>query len=117
EAPIPGSSLMSARFLIYGANGYTGRLLVEEAIRRGQRPLLAGRNRDEITALALATGLEGRCFSLADHHALDEALSEVDALLLAAGPFEDTSRPAVDACLRTGTHYLDITGELAVFEA
>jgi short subunit dehydrogenase-like uncharacterized protein len=108
---------MSARFLIYGANGYTGRLLVEEALRRGQRPLLGGRNREEITSLALATGLEGRSFSLQDHHALDEALSEVDALLLAAGPFEDTSRLAVDACLRQRTHYLDVTGELAVFEA
>ncbi len=39
-----GSPTMSARFLIYGANGYTGRLLVEEALRRGQRPLLGGRN-------------------------------------------------------------------------
>jgi short subunit dehydrogenase-like uncharacterized protein len=112
-----GTMVMSARFLIYGANGYTGRLLVEEALRRGQRPLLAGRNREEIGALALATGLEGRSFSLQDHHALDEALGQVDALLLAAGPFEDTSRLAVDACLRTETHYLDITGELAVFEA
>lgn len=112
-----GSPTMSARFLIYGANGYTGRLLVEEALRRGQRPLLGGRNAKAVEQLALATGLEARCFSLEDHRAFDAALGEVDTLLLAAGPFEETSRPAVDACLRTGTHYLDITGEIDVFEA
>jgi short subunit dehydrogenase-like uncharacterized protein len=49
--------------------------------------------------------------------ALDRALSEVRAVLHIAGPFSATSKPMVDACLRTGRHYLDITGEIDVFEA
>jgi short subunit dehydrogenase-like uncharacterized protein len=38
-------------------------------------------------------------------------------VLCAAGPFSATSRPVADACLRNRVHYLDITGEIDVFEA
>ncbi len=31
-------------FLLYGAYGYTGRLIAEMAVERGLRPVLAGRN-------------------------------------------------------------------------
>src|SRR5690606_5088937 len=41
----------------------------------------------------------------------------VDLVLHCAGPFGETSRPMLKACLRAGAHYLDITGEIAVFEA
>ena len=49
--------------------------------------------------------------------ALDLALAGVTVVLHCAGPFLRTSRPMGDACLRTGAHYLDITGEFPVFEA
>lgn len=99
-------------FLIYGANGYTGELIAREAARRGLRPVLAGRHAAKIKSLAEELGLEGRVFSLDAPN-----LAGVDAVLHCAGPFVHTSAPMMRACLDAGVHYLDITGEIAVFEA
>lgn len=99
-------------FLIYGANGYTGELIAREAVRRGQKPILGGRNAEKLGALAKELGLESRAFPL-DRPQLDG----VDAVLHCAGPFVHTSAPMVRACIDAGVHYLDITGELTVFEA
>lgn len=107
---------MTTNFLLYGANGYTGNLIARLAVERGLRPLLAGRDRDKINRLASELGLEQRAFALDDRGALDAALQQVAAVLHCAGPFSHTSGPMADACLRTKTHYLDITGEIAVFE-
>ncbi|HIG75760.1 MAG TPA: saccharopine dehydrogenase [Bacteroidetes bacterium] len=104
-------------FLLYGAYGYTGRLIAERAVAQGVRPILAGRDPDRLAALAGELGLERRAVSLDDAAALKLALTSVPLVLHAAGPFSRTSRPMVDACLHTRTHYLDITGEIAVFEA
>jgi short subunit dehydrogenase-like uncharacterized protein len=103
--------------LIYGSNGYTGRLIVERALERGMHPVLAGRNAEAIREQAVDLGLEHRVFPLDDPRAVDAALSGVGVVIHCAGPFSRTSRPMADACLRAGTHYLDITGEIAVFEA
>lgn len=103
--------------LIYGANGYTGRLIVPIAIARGLRPILAGRDAPAVNALAAEHQLEARPFSLDDASAIDRALEGVSVVLHCAGPFSKTSRAMVDACLRVGAHYLDITGEIPVFEA
>ncbi len=107
---------MSSSFLLYGANGYTGALIAREAVKRGMRPLLAGRNAEAVGALARELSLESRAFSLDDSAALDAALRAVPFVLHAAGPFAHTYRAMVDACLRTGRHYVDITGEVEVFE-
>ena len=104
-------------FLIYGANGYTGALIAHEAATRGRRPILAGRNADALATLARVMGLEHRVFALGNPGAIDEGIRGVEVVLHCAGPFAHTSRPMADACLRTGTHYLDITGEAAVFES
>jgi short subunit dehydrogenase-like uncharacterized protein len=104
-------------FLIYGANGYTGEIIAREAAKRGMRPILAGRKQESIEALAKELGLEFRVFALDETEKLDAALMEVDFVLHCAGPFSLTSKPMGQACLRTGRHYLDITGEIAVFEA
>ncbi|UYZ62489.1 saccharopine dehydrogenase family protein [Hymenobacter weizhouensis] len=103
-------------FLLYGATGYTGELLAREAARRGLRPVLAGRNAARVEALAQELGLEFRVFALEDTSRLDDALRDVAVVLHCAGPFSLTAAPMVAACLRTGTHYLDITGEISVFE-
>lgn len=104
-------------WLLYGANGYTGELIAEAAVARGERPVLAGRREDAIAPIAQRLGLPYLVFSLDDEAALRAALAPAAAVLLCAGPFSKTSRPVVDACLATGTHYLDITGEIAIFEA
>lgn len=106
---------MSA-FVVYGATGYTGRLIVEEAVRLGLRPVLSGRNAEAVRSLAAPFGLEARPASLDDPRALDAALAGAHAVLHCAGPFHRMAQPMLEACLRNRVHYLDITGEIAVFE-
>ena len=105
-----------SRWMIYGANGYTGRLVAAEAVARGQAPVLAGRNRGEVEALARELGLPSVVVGLDERSRLRDALHELRLVLHCAGPFSATSQPMIEACLDTGTHYLDITGEIGVFE-
>ncbi|HKY59540.1 MAG TPA: saccharopine dehydrogenase NADP-binding domain-containing protein [Gemmatimonadota bacterium] len=105
------------RWLVYGANGFTGRLIAAEARERGLEPVLAGRREGAVREVAEPLGLEWRTFRLDDPLALARGIGDVQAVLLAAGPFSATSAPVVDACLAEGVHYLDITGEIPVFEA
>jgi short subunit dehydrogenase-like uncharacterized protein len=100
------------RWLIYGANGYSGELIAREAVRRGHRPVLGGRDPQRLEPLAGELGCEMRAFDLASPQ-----LSGIDLVLHCAGPFVKTAAPMVDACLAARAHYLDITGEIAVFEA
>lgn len=102
--------------LLYGVTGYTGRLILTECLARGLRPILGGRGQ-AVRELAGVHGLESRILGLDDPAALRRALAGVRAVLHAAGPFSRTSRPMADACLATGAHYLDITGEIGVFES
>lgn len=104
-------------WLIYGANGYTGRLLAHEAVRRGMRPVLAGRSTDSVAGVAKELNLDFRIAGLDDASALNAALDGMGLVLHCAGPFSATSAPMVDACLERGVHYLDITGEISVFQA
>lgn len=107
---------MSTNFLLYGANGYTGELIARFALQQGLRPILAARNSQKVAPLATELGLEYRAFALDDKQAVDSALANVAVVLHCAGPFSQTSAPMVAGCLRSGTHYLDITGEISVFE-
>jgi short subunit dehydrogenase-like uncharacterized protein len=100
------------QFLIYGANGYTGELIASEAAQRGLKPILAGRSAEAIEPLARELGFESRIFGVDAPR-----LEGVDLVLHCAGPFSRTSAPMVSACLAAKAHYLDITGEIAVFEA
>jgi len=102
--------------VIYGSTGYTGRLIVAEALSRGLRPTLAGRSADAVRSQAEALGLEWRVARIDDPAALDAALLGATAVLHCAGPFAHTWRAMSDACIRNRVHYLDITGEIAVFE-
>jgi short subunit dehydrogenase-like uncharacterized protein len=106
-----------ADLLIYGANGYTGALIAREAVARGHRPMLAGRNAEALAALGHELGVEHRVFDLDNSTAVETGIRGMAVVLHCAGPFAHTSRAMAEACLRTGTHYLDITGEVAVFEA
>jgi short subunit dehydrogenase-like uncharacterized protein len=101
--------------MIYGAYGYTGRLVAEEAVRRGHRPILAGRSEAKLAPVAEALDLDWVAVSLEEPRKLEQALAGLDLVYHAAGPFIHTSEPMVHACLATGTSYVDITGELCVF--
>ena len=108
---------MPKRWMIYGANGYTGELIAQLAKEEGDSPILAGRTREKVGPVGEDLGLETRVFAVNDVEATKGALEDIDAVVNAAGPFSVTSEPMVDACIATGTHYLDITGEIAAFEA
>ena len=108
---------MPSAFLLYGANGFVGEATARLALQYGLRPILSGRNAAKLQGQAAELGLECRVFGLEDSAALDRALQEVPVVLHCAGPYLYTSKPMVEACLRTGTHYLDLTGEIPVFQA
>ena len=104
-------------WLLYGAYGYTGELIAREAVDRGLDPILAGRTRGKLDRLAADLDCEFRAFGLGHERDLRDALSDVDVVLHCAGPFAETYELMVEAAIDTGTHYLDITGEIGVFEA
>lgn len=103
-------------FLLYGANGYTGTLIAKYAAQYGLQPVLAGRREDAIRSLADQVNLPYKIFDLTNTTQLIAALQQVKVVVHAAGPFADTARQMIDACLQTGTHYLDINGDINVFE-
>jgi len=104
-------------WMIYGATGYTGKLTAAEAVRRGMRPILAGRNEAAVATIAAELGLNHRVFKLDDPVGCRQGVSGMKLVLHCAGPFSETSKPMVAACLDSMVHYLDITGEISVFAA
>lgn len=107
---------MKDKLLIYGCNGYTGTLISKLAKEKGLSPILAGRNKAAVEQLAGSLGLPSVIFDLSDKAATDAAMKDCKVVLHCAGPFMYTSKPMIEACLRNNVHYLDITGEIVVFE-
>jgi short subunit dehydrogenase-like uncharacterized protein len=105
------------RLLLYGAYGYTGRLAAELAAAKKLEIILAGRNKAALTKLGAQLGLPTRVVGLEDAGQLAEALKDIACVIHMAGPFAVTSAPMLHACLATQTDYIDITGEIEVFEA
>jgi short subunit dehydrogenase-like uncharacterized protein len=103
-------------FLLYGANGYTGQLIAKIAHEYGISPILAGRRKEVLEPMASALNTSYRVLDLNDPKALDIALQDVPLVLHAAGPFKYTAKPMIDACIRNKKHYIDITGEIQVYE-
>jgi short subunit dehydrogenase-like uncharacterized protein len=104
-------------WMLYGAYGRTGRSILDEALRRGHRPVLAGRDAAQLADLARETGLKTECLQLDDGRALRAALSSVDSLLLAAGPYSHTGPVMRAACIDAGCSYLDVNAEIDDFVA
>jgi len=104
------------KWMIYGANGYSGELIAKQAVKQGLSPIIAGRNNDAIVALAKQLDCEYKVFDLSDSNAVVDNLKDVSVVIHCAGPFSQTAQPMIESCLKSKTHYLDITGEIAVFE-
>ena len=103
-------------WMIYGANGYSAQIILNVASERGMKPIIAGRNRDQIDQLSSEHDLDSRIFDLTSFDSVSEKISDIDILLNCAGPFSSTAEMMISACLHTSTHYIDITGEIDVFE-
>ena len=106
----------SNTWMIYGANGYTGRLIATRAVADGRKPILAGRDASKIEAVAKELGCSFRVFSLSTAEVTSRHLDGLSAVLHCAGPFSRTAESMIGACLLAGVDYLDITGELDVIE-
>jgi len=102
-------------WMLYGAYGTTGELILEEALRRGHRPLLAGRNPSRLADLASKTGLDAVAFGVESIARAVPAFDGVSLLVNAAGPFFETGGPLRRLCLKTGVSYVDVSGEIGDF--
>ncbi len=102
-------------FAVYGANGHTGNFVVAELLRRGLPVVAVGRDISNVPA-----GVTARIASIDDAAALDRAFAGCAVVINCAGPFLDTASPIVEAALRVGCAYLDVTAEqasaLSIFE-
>src|SRR5436309_8881291 len=99
------------RWMLYGATGETGQKIIDEALRRGHRPVLAGRSATKVRPLAEQHGLDWIAASVDDAAALRAAVGTVGLLLNAAGPFAATSPALMASSLQAGANYLDIANE------
>lgn len=102
--------------LIYGAYGYTGRLIVDECLKHGIKPIIAGRNPEKAMKYANKQGLEYDVFEVSEKEKLENWLKRGSVVIHCGGPFIHTAKEMMEACIATGTHYMDITGEYQVFD-
>jgi short subunit dehydrogenase-like uncharacterized protein len=109
---------VSGRIVLYGATGHTGGLTARAMVASGARPVLAGRDRSRLDALAEQLSREGDGINLEtavagspEPGALRELIGPGDVLVSTAGPFLRIGRLAVEAAVDAGAVYLDSTGE------
>jgi short subunit dehydrogenase-like uncharacterized protein len=98
-------------WMVYGATGFTGKKIIGRAVELGLRPVVAGRSVAKVRKLGETYHLPTRSFD-----ASTPDLRGMGLVLNCAGPFSSTAEPIYDTCLKLGIHYLDITGEISVFE-
>jgi short subunit dehydrogenase-like uncharacterized protein len=108
--------MQSNQFLLYGANGYTGELIARYSGQFGLKPILAGRSKQAIESIAERLNLSFVVFDLSDKAALLDALRQVKLVVHAAGPFVHTAKQMIEACIEANVHYVDINGDVPVFE-
>jgi short subunit dehydrogenase-like uncharacterized protein len=101
---------------LYGAYGYTAKLLITELLAKGIRPLLGGRNAGKLKEVATEHGLEFVAGKAEDVAAVLKQHPGIKLLVNCAGPFADTFEGVASACIAHKVHYIDITGEIEVFE-
>ncbi len=104
------------RWLLYGCNGYTGRLILEQSLRAGLRPVIASVDREAVTALAAQHGLACKVFDLTSVEAIEANIAGFDLVFNAAGPYSQTAIPMLQACLRQRVHNLSLAAEIPILE-
>jgi len=106
-----------SRVLVYGAYGHTGRFVVEELLRRGLTPVVAGRSPGKLDAYQPPVpGIEKRVAAVEDQGGLRQTMQGCAAVINCAGPFLDTALPVASAAVAVGAHYLDTAAEQAAVQ-
>lgn len=117
---------MSQTILLYGATGFSGRLIAAEGRQAGLaardgatdcRMILAARDGKSLAALGKQYGMEYRAFSLDHRDEVRRRLGGIDVVINAAGPFARTADRLAKDALAVGSHYVDINGEVDVYKA
>ncbi|MCU0438134.1 MAG: saccharopine dehydrogenase NADP-binding domain-containing protein [Raineya sp.] len=106
---------MENKVLLYGATGYTAQLVIEEMLKKGIKPILAGRSKT-VESIGQKYSLQTRIFDLEDTNNIQKYIADTMLVVNLAGPFQYTSEKLIQACLYTRTHYIDIAGEVKDFE-
>jgi short subunit dehydrogenase-like uncharacterized protein len=101
--------------LIYGATGFTGKLIAQEAVRRGIKFEIAGRDQAEVSAYAAQLNVPFHVFSVDDQEGWAKALAGKTSLLNVAGPFSATAEQAMNASITHKVNYIDISAEVDVY--
>src|SRR5438132_6692606 len=101
------------RIVLYGATGYTGRLVAAALVTARARPVLAGRSGQNLAALGvqLGKGLDTVIADAADTDALLALIKPGDVVVNTAGPFTRIGTPVVEAAIQRGATYIDSAGE------
>ncbi len=100
------------KIAVYGATGFTGRLIARELRRLDAEFLIAGRNREKLEAMSEELGgVAIAAVPIDDDRGLREMLEPCSTVIACAGPFTLHGEPILRAAAETGTHYLDTTGE------
>jgi short subunit dehydrogenase-like uncharacterized protein len=107
---------MPGKIVVYGSYGYTGDLIARFAREGGVDVVLSGRNAERLQSQAERHGFEHAPADLSDPTSIRKVLRDADVVIHCAGPFSATYEAMARACLDTGTHYTDITGEAEVYE-
>ena len=101
---------MKTKILVYGVLGYTGNLYLERALDTGL-PIVLGAREPALRAAADRLGLESRVFEISDAPGIAAHLADIRAVVNLASIGLGVNRHLIDACIRTGTHYVDLAAE------
>ena len=110
---MPLISRQTGPIAVYGATGYTGRLVVAELAGSGSELVVSGRNPEKLETLRTELGLDAPAVTarIDDPASLRSLLSDCAAVINCAGPFVLYGEPVLRAAVETSTHYLDTSGE------
>jgi len=107
---------------LFGATGFTGKLIAHRLARQtDNKPLkwaIAGRSKSKLEELVHEFGGVKPGMVIADFHDEETLLkmtNQTRILINVVGPYDLFGDRVIEACLSSGTHYLDITGETAFF--
>jgi len=107
---------MSQRILLYGATGFSGRLIADWALKRGDALVLASRDARALRRQAAAVKMAHIAFGLDDRRRVLRVLEGFDVVINAAGPFNQTAERLAKAAIETSCSYVDINGEIDVYK-
>ena len=114
------SNLNKYDFVIYGATGFTGKLVVEYAINQYESNneiswAIAGRNNEKLEHVQEKYNLPSNIGKIVvdsnDQNSIDEMVSQTKCVLTTVGPYQLYGEKIVKTCISTGTDYVDLCGE------